>query len=382
MIDKEHIVKILYKYGKSRYVEALGNFEKQEDFLRRLGEIATHYTEKRLSMLEGSVTSFSSLLIELGKKCSFTSFTRRLKDVDSLIVKIITKAFDKEKNYKAVPDFLNLTSNNYYKWITDLVGFRILTRFPQELETIDACLRGDESLNGCVTDDPDKYVNDWENDYSDKTSEDPFIVERPKWYHLAPDEATPLFSINDKISKKIAARFNPVPSKQGYRSIHYLINFHGTYVELQLRTLAIEAWSECEHETIYKSTLPDGHEKDLLNIYSLLSANLTGVNLTVMEKVFEIVNAKHSLDSKKEDFYARMRKDLYSIMMALLYTTGNLMERVKEYEGTPEYPPGYGGLSWHSSGTFPYGVTEDPVTVIQMDADMDSLRAGDFINII
>ena len=39
-----------------------------------------------------------------------------------------------------------------------------------------------------------------------------------------------------------------IVSKQNYRSVHYVIRYHGVFVELQVRTLFEEAFAEMDHK--------------------------------------------------------------------------------------------------------------------------------------
>ena len=371
MFDADYIIKLLKKSGKSEYISALYYFDACEKLLAMLGEIAEHYRDKLRPTLEGEVTTFQKKLEKLRKNSNFAYITYRIKEVESLIVKIITKYFD-ARNHRADPKYLYINSDNYYKLLTDLVGFRILTRFPQEWEEIDGYFRGGENRNECIVDDdPSKYITDWIEEFCDSRFSKPFLVEKPKWYYLAPDSAAPSFPINDKLSDIIVSRFVTIPSKQGYRSIHYLVNSGGIYIELQIRTLAVEAWSECEHETVYKSSLEDSREKDLLGIYSLLSANLTGINSIATEKMYEIANAK--------DTPLLLRDDLFSIMIALLSATGSFIERVKKYEQIQHdnrYLENYGSVSIQ-------GNSLECSTVARMTKNkQDSLCAADFSSII
>lgn len=43
------------------------------------------------------------------------------------------------------------------------------------------------------------------------------------------------------------------PHSKGYRSIHYVISYQGVYIELQVRTIYDEAWSDCDHNYVYKN---------------------------------------------------------------------------------------------------------------------------------
>ena len=341
---KERLIKLLIRTGNNKYVEMLGILkdDKVTLLLSSIPEIEEHYKETLLHQLKGGEEAFRSLLGKLQERYSFASITSRLKDVNSLIVKIVTKYLDanvkpNDENTK----YLSITADNYYRIITDLIGFRIVIRFPQEWCLIDSFLRGDSrQIEGIIEDNEEKYINDWNDEYKAGVGQKPFLAEKPKWYFLEPDEKSPMFPIRDELEEVIKQQFDTRPTQRGYRSIHYLINAAGQYIELQVRTLAEEAWAECEHETVYKSMLPDGDKKDLLAIYAKLYANLIVPVTYITQRMYEFANTKDSTPSTS---------NLYSVMASLLYVTGDLIQRAQNYAlkaGTSQqkaYFPEYSG---------------------------------------
>jgi hypothetical protein len=61
----------------------------------------------------------------------------------------------------------------------------------------------------------------------------------------------------------------------GYSSNHYIINYYGTYIELQVRTLFDEAWSENDHDFVYK--LHAGNKKLVLKRTSNLLSKVAEI---------------------------------------------------------------------------------------------------------
>ena len=167
----------------------------------------------------------------------------RVKALDSLLVKIIKKkAFlskDIQDDYD-IEKYRELDANNYYKIITDISGIRILIRYRAQWEPVHNLIwkkyyKGDE-----------RYLKNFVNDYKSNEGMS-FIVEKPKVYYRS--QVDRIFY--EQIGKDI---FDFYESNEGYNSIHYLINIDGKYIEIQLRTLLDEAWSECTHDIIYKGT--------------------------------------------------------------------------------------------------------------------------------
>lgn len=85
------------------------------------------------------------------------------------------------------------------------------------------------------------YICDYKSD-----PDEPFIVEIPKVYYR---------SDQDKVFYEYVKEncYSMIPSKSGYNSVHYIINKDGKYIEIQVRTIYDEAWSECTHDIVYKN---------------------------------------------------------------------------------------------------------------------------------
>ena len=58
-----------------------------------------------------------------------------------------------------------------------------------------------------------------------------------------------------------------------YRSLHYIIKYHGYYLEIQGRTLFEEGWSEIDHDIVY----PYYKDDEMLTEFSGLLNRLSGM---------------------------------------------------------------------------------------------------------
>ena len=56
-------------------------------------------------------------------------------------------------------------------------------------------------------------------------------------------------------------KYHIVPKlhNMGYRSIHYTVCFESVYIEIQVRTIYDEAWSDCDHNYVYKQDENKSH---------------------------------------------------------------------------------------------------------------------------
>lgn len=165
----------------------------------------------------------------------------RVKTTNSLLVKIISKkAFlseDKMDDYE-IEKYRDLDSSNYYKIITDVSGIRILIRYREQWQTVHNWIwnkfyKGDEY-----------YLKNFVSDYRQNEGKS-FVAEKPKVYYRNQKD---LF-FYEQLGRDI---FEFKESDEGYNSIHYLINVDGKYIEIQVRTILDEAWSECTHDVVYK----------------------------------------------------------------------------------------------------------------------------------
>lgn len=136
----------------------------------------------------------------------------RIKDPDHLIAKIIRKRIEKSPKYQDV------SIDNYHQIITDLIGVRVLHLFKHEYEGIDEAIRAKWNLH-----------------------------ETPPIHYIRMGDTTP-----DNFKKDL---FEEKPHPAGYRSIHYVLKTQPTIreylVEVQVRTIFEEGWSEIDHKIRY-----------------------------------------------------------------------------------------------------------------------------------
>ena len=105
-----------------------------------------------------------------------------------------------------------------------------------------------------------------------------FVLEEFKAFNWGDKDLGLFMSEIDEARSKMPNLFDetfkggPGPKDSGYRSLHYVIrNSDGTHVELQLRTLLQDVWSELEHGLAYKQGNVNPHVR---KSFSLLSREL------------------------------------------------------------------------------------------------------------
>jgi ppGpp synthetase/RelA/SpoT-type nucleotidyltranferase len=161
------------------------------------------------------------------------SLKMRIKDPDHLVAKIIRKRVDDPT--------LEVSEANYSTVITDLVGIRALHLFKDDWRPIH------EAVNA-----------NWE------------LVEPPVAYVRRGD--------SEELEKAFAECGCTVAKHPfGYRSLHYLVKCQPTkavtlLVELQVRTLFEEGWSEIDHRIRY----PYGENEEVLSRFLELFNRLAG----------------------------------------------------------------------------------------------------------
>ena len=236
-IDLAHL-----KIGlEDKFLDAKNINPNLEATLNGIKEHYDEYSKKCDSISKGLLDEvISSGLSEIH------SVSRRIKDANSLLRKVIRKLSKLEELSKSprssmvndLEKYRILNEHNYYKIMTDLIGFRILIRYRQEWSAVDKWIRSKFESN---------FISNWGNEY-DPNPKNNYIVEKPKIYYKYADR-----DLYEDINKE---DFDLCESKEGYNSVHYIINFQGCYVELQVRTILDEAWCECTHDVIYKGNNP------------------------------------------------------------------------------------------------------------------------------
>ena len=166
---------------------------------------------------------------------SVHSVRKRVKNPEHLLEKIIRKG----KKYLD----LGINRENYKKIITDLIGIRVLHLFKDEWTTIH-----------------DEIMHLWE------------VKETPQVNIRKGDNDGVDF---EKIVEEAGCEL--IVRKYGYRSVHYLIGTplnknEEIQVEIQVRTVFEEAWSEIDHKIRY----PYDTQSDILSEYLAIFNRIVG----------------------------------------------------------------------------------------------------------
>lgn len=188
-----------------------------------LEKIAEDFEQKRDGH-QNTVKQYAEILQE----CSGVhSLSYRVKDTKHLIEKIIRKN----------PGFLkkgdSLCKENYEKKITDLMGICILLLFKEDWLQVHDYLM--ENFRSRLVEPPFAYVREGDNTY--------------------------LYEGKVEVKKE-----------KPYRSVHYVIGSEeGLGIEVQVRTLYEEAWSEIDHKLRYPYNLSNEMLSNYLNIMNRLT---------------------------------------------------------------------------------------------------------------
>lgn len=179
----------------------------------------------------------------------------RVKDPEHLIEKVIRKVAENPQR--------KIDLSNYQQEITDLVGVRAIHLFKSNWQSIDHFVR-----------------QNWE------FKEDPIAYFRKG-------------DTEDIKSTFNSSKFDVKVHKAGYRSLHYVLITKPTkvehFVELQVRTLFEEGWSEIDHKIRY----PYDTNNDLINSLLMIFNRLAGSADEIGEYVKTLSTA---LKAKEEEY--------------------------------------------------------------------------------
>ena len=181
--------------------------------------------------------------------------TSRVKELDSLLNKIIKKRSD-----AIISDtnlYAHLDANNYKDILTDLTGVRLIISY-----------RGRwKELHEKILEVFPYYDN------MDEYSECSFIPHQENGRSVIAEIPIAYYAYDDDITMYKEAGIRTYLKENGYRSVHYVISFKGVYVEIQTRTIYDEAWSDFDHNYVYKHELHPSHPA--LKEMSLVLSQLT-----------------------------------------------------------------------------------------------------------
>ena len=264
----------------------------QEDFdaagvsWEELTAIADHYATIEGKLREIGKDFVDKYLYDI-EKAGIHSYRYRTKAPGHLLEKIIRKK--KEQPEK----FAQLGVDNYWKYVTDLIGIRVFFLYREDWRHFH------EYITSAFENAPEQYVKDRERDF-DNDETHCYIAERPKVYRRNGDSR-----IYDE---------NVIEIKSGgiYRSLHYIIKYRGYYVEIQARTLFEEGWSEVDHDIVYPYHKDDVMLRDfsrLLNRLSGMADEMSSYFRRMkVEKEFEEVLLGEYKEDKEAKLLTSMRE--------------------------------------------------------------------------
>ena len=186
----------------------------------------------QISSLTVSASMYASLIQGIE---GVHSVRWRVKDPQHLIAKIVRKKIEGKEAYAEISIY------NYYKIVTDIVGIRALHLFKEDFQAIH------EKLNPLLENKENPVVNIRDGDseiYADLCR-----------------------GLGLEVKKHAA----------GYRSIHYVKTVkpmnRDLHIEIQLRTVFEEGWSEVDHRVRY----PNFSDNPLVVYASLILNRLSGM---------------------------------------------------------------------------------------------------------
>lgn len=192
--------------------------------------------------------------------------TSRIKSLDSLLEKVITKRYRQLTDSKS--RYAGINGDNYRNIITDIIGVRLIVNYRGNWKEIHKELIQLFPYNPDVIYDEETLMPHVPNKN--------YQAECPKVYYAEGDD----------IREYSQYGFIPKLHKTNYRSIHYTISFEEAYIELQLRTIYDEAWSDCNHNYVYKKEDNKSHIA-LEQISSVLS-KLTNISNDIVEQMKDV----------------------------------------------------------------------------------------------
>jgi len=211
----------------------------------------------------GSLTAAASYIADVMQTFSKVHSVRwRVKDTEHLLEKIVRKraAGDSGK-------YNEITIENYSEVVTDLVGVRALHLFKVDFLEIDAQIR--ETWN---------------------------LEETAKIYLRNGDQEPE--DIKD-------GEFNAQLHPKGYRSIHYIISTQPQkakiFIEIQVRTIFEEGWSEIDHQIRYPNFSDNSLVEFFLQTFNRISGSADEMGSFVKALASELdVNQNRIRDAEIE----------------------------------------------------------------------------------
>ncbi|WP_095064344.1 hypothetical protein [Pseudomonas sp. Irchel s3f19] len=229
----------------------------------------------------------------------------RVKDPEHLLEKIVRKRSEKTPSKK----YLSISVDNYLAVVTDLVGVRALHLFKGEVFAIHDKIRGAWNLG----EKPVSYIREGDH---------PGLVEQFK-------------------EKGITTKIH----KSGYRSVHYILkmkpNLEQFLIELQVRTIFEEGWSEIDHKVRYPNFSKNQQLESILKIFNRLAGSADEIGSFIQDLSREIESFEERLRGAAEqaevaaserDQALHDAQNLVDELDAMSYANGNSSAKIKELQ--------------------------------------------------
>lgn len=296
------------------------------DLALNLEKIADQYERARTSYrskCEATARNLLMMILSDDNLKEIHSATYRVKTTESLIGKYIRKKAvlpAKQGDDYDIEKYRPMSGANFHKIITDLIGIRILIRYPQQWRMVHEWIFSNFFKGS------ERYIKNWIQDYPRDNTED-FIVEQPKLYVRYENEISSYMIDGQMI-------FQPKISSEGYSSLHYLIWYDGKYAEIQVRTVFDEAWGECTHDLVYKcKNKVRKRELERLSVCLASQTQSAGMIASLMyDKAFseeeqeEIMEGHTVIDQEEERTYRMLEKRIHGMM--------ELGKQVQDFDGS------------------------------------------------
>ena len=199
----------------------------------------------------------------------------RVKNPEHLLEKIIRKRAEGNIKYS------DITVDNYYEIITDLVGIRAIHLFKEDCFGI---------------------VHDLSTNY---TQAEPIVA---------------YIRVGDSVAMKAKFEeegFEVRDHPAGYRSVHYITEFaprkRKNFVEIQIRTIFEEGWSEIDHKIRYPNFLDNEQVNYFLEIFNRMAGSADDMGGFVLGLIAVLNGLKEEIDlikKEKEATFTKMEEAL------------------------------------------------------------------------
>lgn len=260
----------------SSYFITETQFDNAEITWEELVEIYNDYIKRCKEIYEPIRNEFmNKYFLNKESKVGLQSYRSRCKNAEHVLEKIIRKKNDNYIKYK------KLNKDNYWMFLTDLIGVRGLILYKEDW------VRFHEYIIENIQNDVNLYVKDSIKDYI--ADERIFMAEAPK-VHIRSGDYYEIYSGWIPLEC--------ILDQKHYRSVHYIVNYKGVYIEIQIRTLFEEGWGEIDHNIIY----PYARENKMLLEFSELLNRLSGMGDEMGSYYHRLKNVPECDFASREDY--------------------------------------------------------------------------------